>query len=72
MSFSGLIAIGAVVGGLTLNPATLGSISGAGLALKTFSETKGYKRTIEMSKYNTLNNSSPIQQILNLIDILLD
>ena len=72
MSFSGLIAIGAVVGGLTLNPATLGSISGAGLALKTFSETKDYKRKIEMSKYNTLNNSSPIQQILNLINILLD
>ena len=55
MSFSGLIAIGAVAGGLTLNPATLGSISGAGLA---FSETKDYKRNIEMSKfaYTTYQN----------------
>ena len=51
MSFSGLIAVGAVAGGLTLNPATLGSTSGAGLALKTFSETKDYKRKIEMSKF---------------------
>ena len=46
-----MIAIGAVAGGLTLNPATLGYISGAGLALKTFSETKDYKRKIEMSKF---------------------
>ena len=38
MSSTGLIAIGTVAGGMTLNPAVLGSISGAGLALKTFSE----------------------------------
>ena len=37
---SGLIVVGAVAGGLTANPAILGSISGAGLVLKTFSETK--------------------------------
>ena len=46
MSTTGLIVIGAVAGGLTVNPAVLGSISGAGLALKTFSETKDYKRKI--------------------------
>ena len=51
MSSSGLITIGAVAGGLTLNPAVLGSISGAGLALKTFSGTNDYKRKIEMSKF---------------------
>ena len=51
MSSTGLIAVGAVAGGLTLNPAILGSISGAGLTLKTFSETKDYKRQIEMSKF---------------------
>ena len=44
MSSTGLIAIGTVAGGLTLQPATLGSISGAGLAFKTSSETKDYKR----------------------------
>ena len=51
MSSIGLIVIGAVAGGLTANPAVLGSISGAGLALKTFSETKDYKRKIQMSKF---------------------
>ena len=51
MSSTGLIAIGAVAGCLTLNPAILGIISGAGLALKTFSETKDYKHKIEMSKF---------------------
>ena len=43
--------IGTVAGGLTANPAIIGSISGAGLALKTFSGTKNYKRKIEMSKF---------------------
>ena len=51
MSSTGLIAIGAIAGGLTLQPAILGSISGAGLALKTFSETKDYKRKTETSKF---------------------
>ena len=51
MSSTGLIAIGAVAGGLTLNPTVLGSISGASLAPKTFSETKDYKRKIEMNKF---------------------
>ena len=52
MSSTGLIIIGKVAGGLTANPAIIGSISGAGLALKTFSETKNYKRKIEMSKFS--------------------
>ena len=49
ISSTGLIVIGAVAGGLTANPAILGSISGAGLVLKTLSDTKNYKRKIEMS-----------------------
>ena len=51
MTSSGLIVIGAVAGGLTANPAILGSISGAGLVLKTLSATKNYKRKIQMSKF---------------------
>ena len=51
MASTGLIVVGTVVGGLTANPAILGSISGAGLALKTFSETKDYKKRIELSKF---------------------
>ena len=48
---SSLIVVGAVAGGLTANPAILGSTSGAGLVLKTFSETKDYKKKIELSKF---------------------
>ena len=44
MSSTGLIVIGTVVGGLTANPAIIGSITGAGLALKTFSETEENKK----------------------------
>ena len=51
MSSTGLIVIGTVVGSVTLNPAILASITGTGLALKPYSETKDYKRKIEMSKY---------------------
>ena len=49
ISSTGLIVIGAVAGGLTANPVILGSISGAGLVLKTLSDKKNYKRKIEMS-----------------------
>ena len=46
-----LVVTGTVAGGLTLNPIPLGTISGAGLLLKTFSEAKNYKRKIEMCKF---------------------
>ena len=46
-----LIATGTIVGGATLNPIVLGTISGAGLVLKTFSEIKNFQRKIEMSKF---------------------
>ena len=48
---SGLIVVGAVAGGLTANPAILGSMSGAGLVLNTFSETNDYKKKIEMARF---------------------
>ena len=46
-----LVVTGTVVGGVTLNPIVLGTISGTGILLKTFSEVKNYKRKIEMSKF---------------------
>jgi len=46
-----LVVTGTVVGGVTLNPAVLGSISGTGLLLKTYAEIKNYKRKIEMCKF---------------------
>ena len=45
LSSTGLIVIGTVVGSVTLNPAILASISRAGLAVKTYSETKDYAFT---------------------------
>ena len=50
MSSTGLIVLETVVGRVTLNPAILGAITGAGLLVKTL-ETKDYKRKIETSKY---------------------
>ena len=35
-----LVVTGTVVGGVTLNPVVLGTISGSGLLLKTYSEIK--------------------------------
>ena len=51
MSSTSLVVIGTIVGGITLNPIALGTISGSGLLLKTFSEIKNYKKKIEMSKF---------------------
>ena len=46
-----LVITGTVVDGITLNPIVLGTISGCGVLLKTFSEAKNYKRKIEMCKF---------------------
>ena len=43
--------IGSVAGGIIANPNIIGTVTGAGVLLKTFCETKNYKRKIEMSKY---------------------
>ena len=51
MALTGLIVIGSVVVALTANPAIIGNMFGAGLALKTFSETKNFKRKIEKSTF---------------------
>ena len=67
MSSSGLIVIGAVAGGLTANPAILGSISGAGLVLKTFSETKDYKKKIELSKFCYTTYSKVLVELRTLL-----
>ena len=48
---AGLVIIGRVAGGITANPIIIGSVTGAGVLLRTFCETKNYKRKIEMSKY---------------------
>ena len=46
-----LTSTGVVVGGVTLNPIVLGSLSGVGLALQTFIKMKGFSSNIEMMKF---------------------
>ena len=60
---SGLIVVGAVAGGLTANPAILGSIS----VLKTFSETKDYKKKIELSKFCYTTYSKVLVELRTLL-----
>ena len=51
LTSTSLIVCRTIAGAVTLNPAVLASISGAGLLLKTFSEIKNYKKEIEMAKF---------------------
>ena len=51
LTSSGLVAIGAIAGGVTMNPIVLGVISGVGLIVKTASKMKNLKSKIEMSKF---------------------
>ena len=46
-----LVVTGTIAGGVTLNPAVLGAISGTGLLIKTYSEAVNFKRKIEMCKF---------------------
>ena len=46
-----LVVIGTITGGITINPTVLGTISGAGVILSTFTGTKKYKRKTEMCKF---------------------
>ena len=45
-----LVTAGTIAGAVTLNPVILGTITGAGLLLKTASEIKQYANKIEMFK----------------------
>ena len=46
-----MIATGTIVGGITLNPIALSTISGAGIVLNAYTEAKNYKRKIGMCKF---------------------
>ena len=50
-----LVVTGTIAEGITLNLIVLGTISGAGVTLKTFCETKNFKHKIEMSKFAYTN-----------------
>ena len=44
----GLVVIGTITGGITLNPIILGVINGAGVIVSSISKMKNYKKKIEM------------------------
>ena len=50
MSGVGLVIIGTIVGGITLNPIILGVINGAGVIVSSVSKIKNYKKNIEMTQ----------------------
>ena len=50
MSGVGLVIIGTIVGGVTLNPIILGVINGAGVIVSSVSKIKNYKKNIEMAQ----------------------
>ena len=50
MSGVGLVVIGTIAGGITLNPIILGVINGVGVLVTSISKMKNYKKKIEMSQ----------------------
>ena len=50
LSGVGLVVIGTIAGGITLNPIILGIINGAGVLVSSVSKMKNYKKKIEMSQ----------------------
>ena len=48
LSGGGLIVIGTIAGGITLNPIILGVINGAGVIVSSVSKMKNYKKKIEI------------------------
>ena len=50
LSGVGLVIIGTIAGGITLNPIILGVINGAGVLVSSISKMKNYRKKIEMSQ----------------------
>ena len=46
----GLVIIGTIAGGITLNPIILGVINGAGVLVSSITKMKNYKENIEMTQ----------------------
>ena len=50
LSGGGLVVIGTITGGITLNPVILGVINGAGVVVASIAKMKNCKKKIEMSQ----------------------
>ena len=46
----GLVVIGSITGGITLNPIILGVINGAGVVVASIAKTKNYKKRLKCHK----------------------
>ena len=51
LSGGGLVIIGTITGGITLNPIILGVINGARVLVSSISKMKNYKKKIEMTQF---------------------
>ena len=50
LSGGGLVVIGTIAGGITLNPVILGVINGAGVVVASIAKVKNYKKKMEMTQ----------------------
>ena len=50
LSGGGLVVVGTIAGGITLNPIILGVINGAGVLVASISKMKNYKKKMEMTQ----------------------
>ena len=50
MTGVGLVVVGTIAGGITLNPIILGVINGAGVIVSSVTKMKNYKKKIEMTQ----------------------
>ena len=50
ISGAGLVVIGTIIGGVTLNPIVLGIINGAGVLVASIGKVKNFKKKKEMSR----------------------
>ena len=50
LSGGGLVVIGTIAGGITLNPVILGVINGAGVVVASIAKMKNYKKKMEMTQ----------------------
>ena len=50
LSGEGLVVIGTIAGGITLNPIILGVINGAGVVVASIAKMKNYKKKMEMTQ----------------------
>ena len=62
-----LVAVGSIVGGVTMNPVILGVISSAGVVLKTAMEMKNRSQKIEHAKFAFTSYAKVLSELRNFL-----